>query len=67
MAPDGGSSDFFERPTGGSMTAALVIGGSDEVAAIRVLDNGQSFEESLSNENVQGWVKQESSVFKMGS
>lgn len=65
MAPAGGSSDWFQRPTGGSITAAVVIAGEHEVAAIRVLDGGQSFDATLSEDVVSGWVNEAGSVFKM--
>ena len=67
MEPAGGSSDWFQRPVGGSMTAALVIGGESEVAAIRVLDRGRSFGEQLSQKTVESWVGMEGSVFKLVS
>ncbi|KAF6225341.1 hypothetical protein HO173_012826 [Letharia columbiana] len=65
MAPAGGSSDWFRRPTGGSITAAVVIAGEHEVAAIRVLGDGQSFDTTLNEDVVNGWVNEEGSVFKM--
>ncbi|KAL6715778.1 target of Sbf [Lecanora helva] len=63
--PAGGSSNWFQRPVGSSMTAALIIGGMEEVAAIRVLDQDQSFSEQLDKGTVDGWLGMESSVFKM--
>lgn len=65
MAPAGGSSDWFQRPTGASITAAVVIAGEHEVAAIRVLGEGQSFDRILSEDVVNGWVNEQGSVFKM--
>ena len=66
MAPAGGSSDWFQRPTGKSITAAVVIAGEHEVAAIRVLGEGQLFDTTLSEDVVNGWVnEQQGSVFKM--
>ncbi len=65
MEPAGGSSDWLRRPTGGSITAAMVIGGSSEVAAIRVLDQRQSFGESLSESTVEDWLAMKGSVFRM--
>lgn len=65
MAPAGGSSDWFMRPAGDSITAAVVFAGSSEVAAIRILDQGQSFDVSLSEGVVNSWVKEQSSLFKM--
>lgn len=65
MAPAGGSSDWFQRPTGGSITAAVVITGENEVAAIRILSEGQLFDKTLSVDVVNGWVNEQGSVFKM--
>ena len=67
MAPAGGSSDWFQRPTGDSITAAIVFAGNNEVAAIRVLNQEQSFGESLSGTVVNGWVEQRSSTFNMAN
>lgn len=65
MAPAGGSSDWFQRPTTGSITAAVVIAGEHEVAAIRVLGEGQSFDTTLSEDVVNGWVNEQGAVFQM--
>lgn len=65
MAPAGGSSDWFQRPTGGSITAAVVIAGGHEVAAVRVLGESQSFDTTLSEDVVNGWVNEQGAVFKM--
>lgn len=65
MAPAGGSSDWFRRPTGESITAAVVIAGEHEIAAIRVLAEGQSFDTTLSEDVVNGWVNEQGAVFKM--
>ena len=49
------------------MTAALVIGGSSEVAAVRVLDQSQPFDELLSGDTVAKWLSVEGSVFKLSA
>ena len=67
MAPAGGSSDWFARPSSDSIIAAVVIAGANEEAAIRVLDEGQSFNEILNGSVVNGWVKEQSSVFALES
>ena len=67
MAPAGGSSDWFERPTSGSITAAVVFAGDSEVALIKVLDGEQNFGATLQNKMVEGWMKEESSVFRMAT
>ena len=65
MAPAGGSSDWFQRPSSDSIVAAVVIGGNNEVAAIRVLEDGLSFDEILSESTVDDWLEGQSSVFAM--
>lgn len=65
MAPAGGSSDWFLRPSGDSITAAVVIGGINEVAAIRVFNQGQTFEDSLSATLVDEWLNTKGSEFDM--
>ena len=65
MAPAGGSSDWFQRPTTGSITAAVVIAGEHEVAAIRVLGEGPSFDTTFSKDTVNGWINEQGAVFKM--
>ncbi|KAL2041325.1 hypothetical protein N7G274_005707 [Stereocaulon virgatum] len=67
MAPAGGSSDWFLRPMENSVTAAVVFHGSSEVVSIRVLEQGQAFEESLEGSVVDRWVEERSSVFDMAS
>ena len=66
MAPAGGSSDWFKRPTSETITAAVILAGREERAVIRVLDGAQSFEKSLGDAMVANWIKETSSVFKMG-
>lgn len=65
MAPAGGSSDFFVRPTTETITAAIVFDGDNEEAVIRILDGGATFGASLSNADVAGWLGGPSSVFKL--
>lgn len=65
MAPAGGSSDWFQRPTNASITAAVIVAGEHEVAAIRVLGQDQSFDDVLSGEVVEGWIGEVGSVFEM--
>lgn len=67
MAPAGGSSDWFQRPSA-TITAAVIIGGSSEVATIRVLDQSfSSFEEALAGSVVETWLGGQGSVFDMSS
>ena len=53
-----GSDRVCGAPTGGSITAG-------EVAAIRVLGAGRSFDAALGEDGVSGWVDEQGSVFKM--
>lgn len=43
----------------------MVITKEHEVAAIRVLGEGQSFDTTLGEDLVNGWVNEPGSVFKM--
>ncbi|MCJ1428468.1 target of Sbf [Sticta canariensis] len=56
MAPAGGSSDYFERPSTGTIKAAVVFTGRDEVAHIQVLDDGQGFDETFEAGVVEGFT-----------
>ena len=67
MAPAGGSSEWFMRPTNDTIKAAVVFAGDSESAMIKVLDGEQSFAGSLQNGIVERWMKETSSVFQMGS
>lgn len=59
MAPAGGSSDYFQRPSEGTITAAVVFTGSNEVAHIQILDDGQGFDEVLEAGVVERFTSQE--------
>ncbi|KAL9103223.1 MAG: hypothetical protein Q9163_001710 [Psora crenata] len=67
MAPAGGSSDWFLRPTNETITAAVVFAGTSEVAVIRVLDGEQGFDQALAIAVVDGWIKETGgmSMFKL--
>ena len=58
MAPAGGCSDYFERPTKGTIKAAVVFTGSNEVAHIQILDSSQRFDMTLATEVVDGFISQ---------
>lgn len=67
MAPAGGSSDWFMRPTKEPITVAVVFGGERGIL-IKVLEEGsQTFGANLSKHLVDTWIKGKSSSFKMGS
>ncbi len=70
MAPAGGSSDYFDRPTKSTIKAAVVFTGSNESASIHIIDDGQTFDGTLAESVVDGFtsqatVKGASSLFKL--
>ncbi|KAL9023312.1 MAG: hypothetical protein Q9196_007282, partial [Gyalolechia fulgens] len=70
MAPAGGSSDYFQRPKDKTIKAAVLLQGSNESAHIQILDDSQSFDESLASEAVQAMTQDDgkgtmSSVFRL--
>ena len=65
MAPAGGSSDWFMRPTKGTITAAIVFAGDN--ISVRIIDGKQGFDSTLSENVVEEWIKGNSSLFKMQS
>ncbi len=60
MAPAGGCSDYFERPTVGTIKAAVVFTGSNEVAHIQILDFAQGFDAVLDAGVVEEFTSQDS-------
>ena len=67
MAPAGGSSDWFMRPSNGTITAVVAFAGDNEKATIRVLEKGAAFGGSLSATIVNEWLRGESSVFMLST
>ena len=67
MAPAGGSSDWFMRPTNETIIVAVVLRGDEGTAIIRVLDGSVGFDTTLGFGAVNAWVKESSSIFKMGN
>ena len=65
MAPAGGSSDWFERPTNDTVKVAIIFAGEDEKAVIRILDSRTEFGGSLEQHGVQEWITGPSTVFKL--
>ncbi|CAK9437859.1 uncharacterized protein LODBEIA_P22370 [Lodderomyces beijingensis] len=59
-----GSQDYFARPTSGSMKAAVIFI-SDEVHILKV-DDSVSFDASLTEEVVNGWIQQSGSAATIG-
>lgn len=53
----GGSSDYFERPTSGSMKAAVVFSGGE----INVIQVDDDFGSSLSSSTIKSWASQSGS------
>ena len=58
MAPAGGSSDYFKRPTDETVKVAIVFAGSNETASIQVLDEIVAFDETLTEAYVQQFISQ---------
>lgn len=58
----GGSQDWFERPTSGSLKAAVVLTGNQ----IHVLEVSDSFDSVLSSQTVQNWISQPGSHAAVG-
>ncbi|ODV81544.1 uncharacterized protein CANTADRAFT_44147 [Suhomyces tanzawaensis NRRL Y-17324] len=50
----GGSSDYFKRPTSGSLKAAVIFVDSE----VHILSVDEDFSATLSEETVQGWISQ---------
>lgn len=57
MAPAGGCSEYFVRPSQGPITAAVVFSGTRGVVSIRILEEEEGFGEGLEEEVVEGWLK----------
>ncbi|QID84336.1 target of Sbf [Saccharomyces pastorianus] len=51
---DGGTQDYFNRPTDGSLKAAVIFNSSDET--IHIIEVDESFDESLSDDVVDQWL-----------
>ncbi|KAG8527097.1 uncharacterized protein KY384_008526 [Bacidia gigantensis] len=57
MAPAGGSSDYFDRPTKDNVIAAVIFSGNDNGVVIRVLKEGETdFGGSLDPKTMAGWM-----------
>ena len=72
MAPAGGSSDYFQRPAGGSIKAAVVFTGGNSTVHIQILDDDVDFGGTLSDGDVEGFLSmmgasKVSSMFKLAS
>ncbi len=70
MAPAGGSSDYFRRPDTSTIKAAVLFHGANQAAHIKILDNGQNFDESLAADVVEAMAQEgghggQSSVFRL--
>lgn len=58
MAPAGGCSEYFVRPSQGPIKAAVVFSESRGVVSIRILEEGEgAFGEALEERVVEGWLK----------
>ena len=72
MAPAGGCSDYFERPTGDSIKAAVVFGGDNSTLHIQILDDGVDFGATLDDGDVEKLIslmgkRKSSSTFKLAA
>ncbi|CAO1598210.1 target of Sbf [Xanthoria calcicola] len=72
MAPAGGSSDYFQRPEKSTIKAAVLFQGANKAAHIKILDNNQSFDESLAADVVEAMAQDsgsggQSSVFRLAN
>ncbi len=67
MAPAGGSSDWFMRPSNGTITVVVAFAGDNEKATIRILDAGATFGGVLSASVVNGWLDGQSSLFALST
>ena len=67
MAPAGGSSDWFMRPSNGTITTVVAFTGDNEKAMIRVLDGEATFGNALSTSLVNGWLSGESPIFTLST
>lgn len=65
MEKMGGNSDYFDRPTAKTITAAVIFTGESGSAHIKVLDAGHSFDKSLAASDIENLCKDthETSVF----
>lgn len=59
----GGSSDYFARPTSGSMKAAVVFTEKE----VHILEVDESFDSVLSSSTVQAWIDQSGSIASISS
>lgn len=59
MAPAGGCSEYFVRPSQTPTTAAVVFSATHGVVSVKILDEeeGEVFGEGLEEEVVEGWLK----------
>ncbi|KAI9871727.1 MAG: target of Sbf [Pleopsidium flavum] len=66
----GGDSDYFQRPTSGTITAIVVFTGDNGSAHIKVLDDGHSFDTTLGANDIEEYCKigddKDTSVFQLG-
>lgn len=60
----GGSQDWFQRPTSGSMKAAVVFSG-DSIQVVQV-DDSTTFGSSLSSSTISGWTSESGSKASIG-
>ena len=65
MNPAGGSANWFQRPTTGTMKMAVILSGSQ--ATIQVLDSQVSFDSTISGSDVSAFIHSDSVKFSLGA
>ncbi|CAI4055717.1 Tos1p SKDI_02G2720 [Saccharomyces kudriavzevii IFO 1802] len=56
---DGGTQDYFDRPTDGTLKAAVIFNSSDKT--IHIIEVDESFDEALSDDVVDQWLSKSGS------
>ncbi|KAJ0160966.1 putative pga52 -like protein [Colletotrichum tanaceti] len=56
----GGSSDYFERPTGEPIKVAVVLDGDSGQVSVKILDDDVDFSIGLSRSQVESWLSADS-------
>ncbi|KAF6839655.1 hypothetical protein CMUS01_04217 [Colletotrichum musicola] len=60
----GGSSDYFDRPTGEPIKVATVLDGESGQVSVKILDSSVDFSTGLTREQVEGWLSTDASASK---
>ncbi|TDZ32056.1 PGA52-like protein [Colletotrichum spinosum] len=60
----GGSSDYFDRPTGEPIKVATVLDGETGQVSVKILDSSVDFSTGLTREQVDGWLSSDVTAAK---